>query len=48
MASDEQPELLWDGEGEHEVMSRELALHLVLQPLIGFVVLTIGTVPIPA
>ena len=48
MGSDKGPEGLWDGEGDHEVVPRELSLHLFLQPLMGFVVLTIGTVSIPA
>ena len=48
MAANEAPELFGDGEGDHEVVSGELPLHLICQPLMGFVVLTVGAMPISA
>ena len=48
MASDKPPELLGYGKGDHEVMSGELSLHLFYQPLMGFMVLAVGTMPVPA
>ena len=48
IAADERPELVWDGKGEHEMMSGQLPLHLSFQPLSGFVVLAAGTVAVAA
>jgi len=48
MVSDKAPKLLGNGEGDHEVMSRELSLHLIAQPLMGLVVLAVGTMPVAA
>ena len=48
MSSDKSPDLLGHGEGNHEVMSGKLSLHLLYQPLMGFVVLTGGTIPVAA
>ena len=41
-------QLLWDGKGDQEVMTRELALELFFEPLLGFVVLASGAVAITA
>jgi hypothetical protein len=41
-------QLLWDGKRDQEVMTRELALELFSQPLLGFVVLAGGAVAIAA
>ena len=41
-------QLLWDGKGDQEVMTRELALELFFEPLLGFVVLASGAVAIAA
>src|SRR3970282_1607548 len=38
----------WDRKGNQEMVSRELALDLFLQPLLGFIVLTGGAVTIAA
>ena len=46
MAADKSPELLWDGEGNHKVMPGKLSFHLLHQPLMGFVVLAVGTMPV--
>ena len=48
MASDKAPERLWHGKGDHEVVSWKLSPHLLDEPLMGFVVLTVGTMPITA
>jgi hypothetical protein len=48
MTPDKPPDLLGHGEGNHEVMTRKLSIHLLCQPLMGFMVLTIRTMPIPA
>jgi hypothetical protein len=37
---------LWDGKGDQEMMTRELALDLFLQPVLGFIVLAGGAVAI--
>ena len=46
MAADKSPELLGYGEGDHKVMSGKLSFHLLHQPLMGFVVLAVGTMPV--
>ena len=48
MGSDKAPELLRDGEGDHEVMTGKLSIHLFHQPLMCLVVLAIRTVPVAA
>jgi len=48
MAADKAAELLGDGKGDHEVMTWKLAIHLFCQPLMGFMVLAIRAMPIPA
>jgi hypothetical protein len=48
MATDETAQLLWQREGEHEVVSGQLALQLGVQPGVGFVLLAAGTVAIAA
>ena len=48
MASDKGPELLWEGEGDQEVMTRKLPLNLLFKPLMCFVLLAVGTVSVAA
>ena len=48
MASDQSAEFLRNGKGDHKVVPRKLSLHLLDEPLMGFVVLTVGTMPVAA
>ena len=48
MAADKAAELLWDGEGDHEMVTWKLSFHLIYQPLMGFMVLAVGTMPVAA
>ena len=48
MSSDKSPDLLGYGEGNHEVMSGKLSLYLLHQPLMCFMMLAVGTVPVAA
>lgn len=48
MATDEGADLLWDGEGEQEMMARQLAPHLLFEPLPALVVLATWTMPVTA
>jgi len=48
MSSDKPAELLGYGKGNHEVMSGKPSLHLIRQPLMRLVVLTVGTVSVSA
>ena len=48
MATDERAQLLWQREGEHEVMGGQLPLQLRVEPGIGFVLLAAGTVTVAA
>jgi len=48
MSSDKSPELLGYGEGNHEVMPGKLSLYLLHQPLMCFMMLAVGTVPVAA
>jgi hypothetical protein len=45
---DERAQLFWDGEGNEEVMTWELALELFLEPPLSFVVLAGGAMAIAA
>ena len=46
MRADEGSERLRDGEGEEEVRPRELLVQVVSEPLLGFMLLTLGAVPV--
>ena len=46
MRADEGTEGLGDGEGEEEVRPRQLFVQVVLEPLLGFMLLTLGTVAV--
>jgi hypothetical protein len=46
MRADEGSEGLRHGEGEQEVGPRELLVQLMLKPLLGFMLLTLGTMPV--
>jgi hypothetical protein len=48
MLSDEGAQLFWNGKSDQEVMARELALDLSLEPVLGFVVLAGRTMAIAA
>jgi hypothetical protein len=48
MRADEGAERLRDGEGEEEVRPGKLALQVVMKPLLGFMLLALGTVPVAA
>jgi hypothetical protein len=48
MATDERAQLLWHREGEHEVVSGQLALQLRVEPGVGLVLLAAGTVAVAA
>jgi len=48
IGADHRADLLRNGKGEHEVMSRQMALNLSFQPLPCLMMLTGGTVTIPA
>ena len=48
MTADEASEVLRHGKGDHEMMSGQLTIQLRLQPLSGFMVLAIGTMPVAA
>ena len=46
MRADEGSERLRDGEGEEEVRPGQLFVQVVLEPLLGFMLLTLGTVAV--
>jgi hypothetical protein len=46
--ANEGAQFLWDGKGEQEMMTGELPLHLLFEPLSGFMVLTSGAMAISA
>ena len=46
MRADEGSERLRDGEGEEEMRPRELFVQVVLEPLVGCMLLTLGTVAV--
>ena len=46
MRADEGSEGLRDGEGEEEVRPGKLFVQVVLEPLLGFMLLTLGTVAV--
>ncbi len=48
MAADEGSDLLGNGEGEHEVVAGELALHLALEPLLALEILAGGRAAVAA
>jgi hypothetical protein len=48
MRADEGSELLRDGEGEEEVRCGQLFFELVMEPLLGFMMLALWTVPVSA
>jgi len=48
MAAAKRPHLFGHGEGEHEVLARQPAAQLALQPVPAFLVLTLGTVAVTA
>ena len=44
--ADKRTQGLRDGEGEEEVRPRELCVQMVLEPLVSFMLLALGTVPV--
>jgi hypothetical protein len=46
MGADEGTQGLRDGEGEEEMRPRELCVQMVLEPLVSFILLALGTVPV--
>ena len=48
MASDKGPELLREGEGDQEVVTRKLALNLFFKPVMCLVLLAAGAVSVAA
>lgn len=48
MAAQERAQLLGHGEGEHEVVRRQAALELAVQPLVGLVLVALRTVAVAA
>ena len=48
MRAKKRAEGLRDGEGEEEVRPGQLLVQVVLEPLLGFLLLTLGTVPVAA
>ena len=46
MRADQGSQRLRDGEGEEEVRPGQLFVQVVLEPLLGFRLLTLGTVPV--
>jgi hypothetical protein len=48
MAANEPAEIFRDSEGDHEVMTRELFLNLFHEPLMGLVMLAVGTMSVAA
>ena len=48
MAADKAPELLRNGEGDHEMVPWKLPFHLIYQPLMCLMVLAVGAMPVAA